>query len=311
MWKSHRYLILAAVLLATTAAESFAQEAKLVAVLRSSEATLEEKATACRLLTRIGTKEAVPALAALLGDEKLSQRARNALEAIRDPSADDALREALGKVQGRLRLGVIASLGVRRDAKAVPALAELLKQPDTAAAAARALGDIGTPDAAKALTDALPAAPGGAPAPLCDGVLRCAEALAAHGQTAASQALYDRLRGQAGAPHQVRAAALRGAVLVRGKAGVPLLVEAIRGPDYVLAAAAMRTAMELPGAEVTDALLAELPKALVERQGLLILALADRHEPRVSPAVLQAAGSSDAQLRIVAFRALKRVGDAS
>jgi HEAT repeat protein len=310
MWKSHRYLILAAVLLAITAAESLAQEAKLLAVLRS-EATLQEKSAACRQLTRVATKEAVPTLAALLGDEKLSHMARYALEAIPDPSVDDALRDALGKVQGGPRLGVIGSLGVRRDAKAVPALAELLKQPETASAAARALGNIGTSEAAKALTDALPATSGSAQSALCEGLFRCAEALTADGQAAASQAIYDRLRGLADAPHQVRAAALRGAILSRGKAGVPLLVEAIRGPDYALAAAAMRTAMELPGTEVTDALLAELPKAPAERQGLLILALADRREPRVLPAVLQAAASSDAQLRIPAFRALKRVGDGS
>ena len=54
-----------------------------------------------------------------------------------------------------------------------------------------------------------------------------------------------------------------------------------------------------------------MPKAPAERQGLLILALADRHEPRVLPAVLKAAQSGDGQLRILAFRALKRVGDAS
>ena len=69
--------------------------------------------------------------------------------------------------------------------------------------------------------------------------------------------------------------------------------------------------MELPGPEVTAALVAELPKAPAERQGLLILALADRGEPRVLPAVLQAAQSGDGQLRILALRALKRVGDAS
>ena len=71
----------------------------------------------------VATKEAVPTLAALLGDEKLSHMARYALEAIPDPSVDDALRDALGKLQGRPRLGVIGSLGVRRDAKAVDALA--------------------------------------------------------------------------------------------------------------------------------------------------------------------------------------------
>ena len=311
MWKKHQYLILAAALLATTAAHSFAQEAKLLAVLRS-EATLQEKSTACRQLTRIATKQAVPTLAALLGDEKLSHMARYALEAIPDPSVDDALRDALGKVQGRPRLGVIGSIGVRRDAKAVDALAGLLKQSDTAAAAARALGNIGTPSAAKALQDALPAASGDSrlavyrrPSPLRP------KALAADGQIAPSRAIYDHLRGLADAPQQVRAAALRGAILSRGKDGVPLLVEAIHGSDYSLAAIAMRSAMELPGAEITDALLAELPKAPKERQGLLILTLADRHEPRVLPAVLQAAQSDDGQLRILAFRALKRVGDAS
>lgn len=136
MWKSHSCLILAAALLATTTAHAFAQEAELLAVLRS-EATVQQKSAACRQLARVATKQAVPTLAALLGDEKLSHMARYALEAIPDPSVDDALRDALGKVQGRPLLGVIGSLGVRRDAKAVDALAGLLKQPDTAAAAAR------------------------------------------------------------------------------------------------------------------------------------------------------------------------------
>ena len=274
---------------------------------------LQEKSAACRQLARIATKEAVPTLAALLGDEKLSHMARYALETIRDPSVDDALRDALGKVQGQPRLGVIGSLGARRDIKAVDALAGLLKgtDADAAQAAARALGCIGAPAAAKALEDALPDASGRNQLAICEGLLRCAEALTADGQGASSQAIYDRLRALADAPPQVRVAALRGAILVRGKEGVPLLVEAIHGSDYALAAAAVRSAMELPGPEITDALVAALPKASAERQGLLILALADRGEPQVLPAVLQAAQSSDGQLRILALRTLKRVGDAS
>jgi len=310
MWKNHKYLFLAAALLATTATHSFAQEAELLAVLRS-DATLQEKSAACRQLARIATKESVPTLAAMLGDEKLSHMARYALENIRDPSVDDALREALDKVQGQPRLGVIGSLGVRRDAKAVDALAELLKGPGTAQAAARALGNIGTPAAAKALDGVLPDSSGGNQLAICEGLLRCAEALAADGQSEPSRAIYDRLRGLPDAPQQVRAAALRGAILSRGKDGVPLLVEAIHGSDYALAAAAVRSAMELPGPEITDALVAELPKASAKQQGLLILALADRGEPRVLPTVLQATQSSDEQLRLLAFRALKRVGDAS
>jgi HEAT repeat protein len=311
MWKSHKHLLLSAALLAATAVHCFAQEeAELLAVLRS-DATLEAKSAACRQLARIATKEAVPTLAALLGDEKLSHMARYALEPIRDSSVDAALREALGKVQGPSRLGVIGSLGMRRDAKAVDALAGLLKETDAAEAAARALGNIGTAAAAKALEDALPDASGRQQTAVCEGLFRCAEALAADGQGAASQAIYDRVRGLADAPAQVRVAALRGAILARGKDGVPLLMEAIGGSDYALAAAAVRAAMESPSPEIADALVAELPKAPAERQGLLILALAARGDARVLPAVLQAAQSSDGQLRILAFRALKRVGDAS
>ncbi len=153
-----KHLILAAVLLAIAASHSFAQEAELIAVLRS-EATPQEKSAACRKLARIATKEAVPALAALLGDEKLSHMARYALETIPDPSVDAALRDALGKVQGQARLGVIGSLGVRGDLKAVGALAGLLKgtDADAAQAAARALGNIGASEAAEELEAALPA----------------------------------------------------------------------------------------------------------------------------------------------------------
>ena len=312
MWKHDvkRYLILAAALLAATTARAIAQEADLLAVLRS-DATVQEKSAACRQLTRIATKEVVPTLAALLGDEKLSHMARYALEPIQDPSVDQALRDALNKVQGTPRLGIIGSLGKRRDAKAVPALAGLLKDSSTARAAARALGDIGTPEAVKVLQDALANASGSDQLAICEGLLRCAEALAADGKSEASQAIFDRLRSLPDAPPQVRTAALRGAVLARGKAGVPILIEAINGPDYVLAAAAARTAMESPNAEISDALVAELPKVPADRQGLLMLALAERGEPRILPTVLQAAKSDDEQLRILAFRALKRVGDAS
>ena len=311
MWKSHKNMILIAAVLAATAAHSFAQEeAELLAVLRS-DATLEAKSAACRQLARVATKEAVPTLAGLLGDEKLSHMARYALEPIRDPSVDDALREALGKVQGPPRLGVIGSLGVRRDAKAVDALAGLLKESGTAESAARALGTIGTPAAAKALEDALAGASGRSLTAVCEGLFRCAEALAAEGEGAASQAVYDRVRALADAPTQVRVAALRGAILSRGKDGVSLLVEALGGPDYALAAVAVRAAMESPGPEITDALLTELPKVPAERKGLLIVALADRGESRVLPAVLEAAQGSDEQLRILAFRALKQVGNAS
>ena len=195
----------------------------------------------------------MPALAALLGDEKLSHMARYGLEPIPDASVDDALRDAFGKLKGRPLAGVIGSIGVRRDAKAVEPLARLLQNPDAdvVQAAARALGRIGTPDAAKALEDALPGVRAANQPALCEGLLRAAEALAAKGQRDQAIAIYDRLRSLQPAPHQVRTAALRGAILTRGQDGLSLLQEHLQSKDYLLFAAAVRTSQEMRGPAVT------------------------------------------------------------
>ena len=137
MSRIHRYSVLSAVLLSLIAASAVAQETELLAVLRS-DASVQEKSAACRQLAQVATKESVPTLAAMLGDEKLSHMARYALETIRDPSADAALRDALDSVAGTPRLGVIGSLGARRDRQAVEALAKLLPGNDSTAAQAAA-----------------------------------------------------------------------------------------------------------------------------------------------------------------------------
>ena len=65
--------------------------------------------------------------------------ARYAMEPIPDPAVDSALRRA-GRLKGRPLIGVIGSIGVRRDARAVDRLAALLKEQGSgvARAAARA-----------------------------------------------------------------------------------------------------------------------------------------------------------------------------
>jgi len=198
------------------------QEEKLIAVLKST-ATRQEKADACRELARKGTKDAVAPLAALLGDEQLAHMARYGLEPIPDPAVDDALRAALDSLKGRLLVGVIGSVGVRRDAKAVERLIALLKDQDgqVARATARALGRFGTPAAAKAIEGALADTPAANQLAFCEGLFRCAEGLLAHGQQADALAIYDRLT-RAQAPPQVRDAAARKARFLREKAGPTL-----------------------------------------------------------------------------------------
>ena len=99
--------------------------AELVAILNDSDATEFAKAKACQRLAVVGDAAAVPALAGLLSDVRLAHYARTALEPMPSGAADQALREALGKLNGSLLVGVINSIGVRRDPMALAALAPL------------------------------------------------------------------------------------------------------------------------------------------------------------------------------------------
>jgi HEAT repeat protein len=198
------------------------RESALLAVLNSS-ASEKDKADACVELARVGTRASVAPLAVLLNDEKLAHMARYALEPISDPAVDDALRDAIGKLSGRQLVGVIGSIGVRRDAKAFDLLCKRLKDQDAdvVQAAARALGSLGTANAARALEDALAGAQDVNRAAVYEGLLRCAEALTAHGEPAGALAIYDRLN-QPQSPSQVRNGASRKARMLRQEKGMTI-----------------------------------------------------------------------------------------
>jgi HEAT repeat protein len=110
-------------------------EQALLGVLES-DAKLPAKEYICRQLALIGTARCVPMLAGMLSDAELSDRARVALEAIPDPSADDALRTALEQAEGNQRVGIVNTLGERHDQKALPALEAMGNSPDPALAKA-------------------------------------------------------------------------------------------------------------------------------------------------------------------------------
>lgn len=198
-------------------------ELRLIEVLVNPAATSAAKDFACRRLAIIGSAASVPALARLLGDEQFSNLACFALEGIPDPAAQDALCQALGSLEGEQRTGVIQSLGNRRTQNAVPDLARLLTGGDAAArrASAVALGKIGGPAAAEALTAALANAASVDRATLADSCLMCAEQFRTAGRKAEALALYQRLRAPE-MPRTTQLAATRGMLLVRGAVRVPV-----------------------------------------------------------------------------------------
>jgi HEAT repeat protein len=271
-----------------------------------------EKALACKGLAVHGSAAAVPDLAKLLGDEKLSSWTRIALEAIPGPEADEALRTAAQALEGRLLIGVINSIGVREDAKAVDGLAKRLSDKDVevASAAAVALGKIGDAAATKALQQALTDAPENVRTAVAEGCILCAEKLLAAGDDKQAAELYDEIRQAEVAKPRILEAT-RGAILARKNEGIPLLLEQIRSADKHFFRLGLTTARELPGAEVTAALASEVGKSSPESAALLLTALGDRNDPAALPAVITAANTGTIPVRIAAVAVIGRLGDAS
>jgi HEAT repeat protein len=246
-----------------------------------------------------------------LADPQLASWARIALEAIPDPAADAALRDALKRLDGLLLVGAINSLGVRRDTQSVPALAERLSSDDAevAVAAALALGRIGTTAAAEQLEPQLLHADPAVRSAAAEGCVRCAEQLAKAGSVDRAVQLADAARA-ADVPRPRKLEATRAAIVLRASAGVPLLEEQLRAADRHFFALGLTTARELPGQEVTESIAALVGQLPPERQALVMLVLADRHDPAALPAVLQAARSGEIPVRLAAIEALAQLGDA-
>jgi HEAT repeat protein len=287
------------------------RERELIAILRSS-APDGEKALACKRLSVDGSSEAVPELAKLLANEHLASWARIALEVIPGPAADEALRKAAQSLQGRLLVGVINSLGVRRDAGAVQLLSGKLKDedPEVASAAAIALGRVGDGAATEALRRELAIAPAAMRSAVAEGLVLCGESFQASGDAAEAAKIFDEVR-QANVPRQRVLEATRGAILARGAAGIPLLVEQLRSSDKGLFQIALSTARELPGKRLDQALATELDLAVPERGALIVVVMADRRNTVNLPALVKAASDGAKPVRVAALIALGRVGDVS
>jgi HEAT repeat protein len=280
-------------------------EARLLATLQSPAATRDCKDWVCRQLRQAGSAESVDALAPLLADKELATVARLALQSIPGPKVDAALRNALAGLEGDLKIGVILSIGARRDPQAVPLLLPLIGNPQLADAALHALGQIGSAEALRGLQGAK--VPKRSAAAALHARLLCAERMAAEGQAAEAAKVYADVYGMA-QDRSLKAAALRGMAIADKASAVPVLLTALRGQDRSLRLAAARVACELGGTEILGPILANLALLPGEVQ-VSILGLVD--DKSALPAVLKAAKSEDPAVRVAALGALGRLGDAS
>ena len=234
----------------------------------------------------------MPELAKLLADEQLASWARIALEAIPGPAADEALRKAPDSLKGKLLVGTINSIGVRRDAGAVDPLTAPLEGPGRRRRLGRGRGAwdaSATPPRPRRCGNRWPARAKPVRSAVAEGCILCAERLLADGKTAEAAEIYDEVR-KADVPKQRDLEATRGAILARKTDGIPLLIEQLRSPDKGLFQIGLSTARELPGPRSR-----RCPGGRVgsrdarNARRCCCTRLADRNDAVVSPAVLEAA----------------------
>ncbi|MCP4589701.1 MAG: hypothetical protein GY842_03060, partial [bacterium] len=269
---------------------------------------MSRKCSACFKLRIIGTAQSVPALANLLGEERLSHAARNTLEGMPCSEAGEALRNVLATSSGLTKVGLIDSLGWRRDPQAVPLLAPLMSDADAviASAAVLALGRIGTPAAAEVLARALSDSDAEVRRAVAEACLDCADRLGGEDPTRAAQ-MY-RAVLDSDLPGHLRGAALKG--LAAQKPTISDLAASLKSEDRQLQIAAVAVVRDIHERQALEAVASSMSELPASAQTLLIHALADRGDGAALDAVTTACDSDDRGVRTAALAPLGALGNA-
>jgi HEAT repeat protein len=285
-------------------------EARLLTALESPKITYAGRQFVCRMLGRVGSAKSVPALSKMLPDERLSHMARFVLQFMAAPEAGAALREALPKLEGDLKIGVLGSIGQRGDRQAAAQIAGLLSDSNTniACAAIESLGRMGGSEAAGALAGAqVPASL----KPVRDNAyLMCADKMLSEGQASEAVKIYHEMIAPANGTW-IRIAAYKGLVEAEKDKAVPLILALLKDQDLDLQRAAGKFIIEMPGTAITKALAEQLGGLSSDAQVVLLSALEGRKDKAAAPYVAKAVNSDSESVRLAAIDALAALGDAS
>lgn len=282
-----------------------ALEASLEAILEQPGCTYAGRQAACENLGRLyaisfarGGHPIPPVLVTMLSDSTQVDLARSALERAPGSSVDAVFLAGLTQAEGRVRVSLVQSLGNRRVAQAVPALSSLLNEPDAAAsvAAARALGQIASPEAADALAKAAD--------PTSPAVVEARIACAARLGTAEARAALEEMSGNASVPRPLRTAAFA-SLLVLDKSGAPdRVASALSGSDTSLRQSAGTWLVAVEPARLLPVVEAHFRSWDPSVQEAVVSALGRIGDPAAVPLVLESARSDVPGLRTAALSSL-------
>jgi len=279
-------------------------EDKLIAVVRSKTSTQDGKSVACRFLQQIGTERCITAVSALLDDEILCHYARLVLERLESEPADKAMRDALPNVPDSAKIGILGSLGARRDRKAIDRVGKLTtsRNPAVAAAAIETLGKIGGPEAAQRLSSMKPSKK------LQPTQMKAMVACARFLPPADAVALCEKVLAGTDSPSRI--AAMRQLTIAGSTKALPVIAEAIKGNDAKIRKGAIAVVADTKDRKLTAAMIELLEQLPHERKAELIVALGTRGDTAALKPVSQYVSSEDIAIRHAAVKAVSKLGDA-
>jgi len=245
---------------------------------RDANSPPEIQATVAQYLQDYGAAECVEPLAGMLaaGDTDRRELARMTLETINVPAAGEKLRSAMfSAVDPNWQIALMNSLGAQGGNASVRWIARMMKVPNASvvAAAAAALGDIGTADAVAVLGESRLLATGKLRLAICDAMLACAEKSAAAGDAQAAVTIWRKLYENPTEPAVVRVAALRAMVHAQGEKAIGVVVGLLAGSDKQIRPMAMTLAREMSGQAATKAFIDLLGRTADEPGRIELIAL--------------------------------------
>ncbi|MGL6194231.1 MAG: hypothetical protein ACRC2T_05355, partial [Thermoguttaceae bacterium] len=253
------------------------------------------KMLASKRLAVYGTEKSVPVLVPMLAAGDMGMYARFAMEPMPNKAVDAAFREATKTLKGQNLVGLLSSIGVRRDTEAVPFLKPLLESEDEAVVKATygAFGYIGTPECAEILTAALKTLSPESTyeKAICDAACNCAEHLAKAGKLDVALDLYDTVIDADVRPFH-KEGAIYNRILVQGDKGLNDLVKYLKSEDKGIFEAALQTVRLLPSENTYQKVKELIPNLPEDRSGLVFEALAGIKDKTTRKAVLADANAA-------------------
>jgi HEAT repeat protein len=279
-------------------------EKKLIVVAGSKDATQAGKAVACRFLQQVGTRRCIPAVSGLLRDEILSDYARLVLERLKSEEADRAMRDALKTAPDKAKIGILASLGERRDRKTIEPAAKLAhsSNPALAKAAIRVIGKLGGEDAAVCLSTMKPAEKI-VPTQMW-AMVECARSLSGNDKVYLCEKVLS------GCYKPCYIAALRELTSVDTTKASYLIARAIKSNDVKLRRDGLSIVAGTKDWRVTRNMLDLLDELSPDREAELIIALGARGDKAALDKMMGYIRGNNTVIRDAAVKAVSKLGDA-